>query len=168
MSDPDYELLEAELRKLAPAKPPAELMRRLVGARQFNLAASPQLSTLNSQLAFWRLVLRWVAPAAAVGVAAVAFLCWRWMGPEARSPDKLAANPLAAAAQAVLKADDVEIDENLVAAFDAVARLPSGQAIRFRCREWADAVVLRDTARGLELEQRAPRLEVVPVRFETY
>jgi hypothetical protein len=56
----------------------------------------------------------------------------------------------------------------LVAAFDAVARLPDGQPVRFRCREWSDGVVLRDSARGIVIEQRMPRLEVVPVSFETY
>jgi len=167
MNDGDHQLLEAELRKLAPAKPPTELMQKLFAARPFDPVGDSQPSTLIYQPA-WRLLLRWLAPAAAFGGAALAFVCWRWMGPEAQPPDKSVTHPLAAAAEPVLKADDVEIDESLVAVFDAVARLPSGQAIRFRCREWTDAVVLRDTARGIELEQRAPRLEVVPVRFETY
>jgi len=68
----------------------------------------------------------------------------------------------------MIKADDVEIDQRLVSSFDAVAQLPSGLPVRFRCREWADEVVLRDTARGIVIEQRAPRLEVVPVSFEMY
>lgn len=72
------------------------------------------------------------------------------------------------AAATPLKADSVQIDRQLVASFDAVARLPGGEPIRFRCREWVDEVVLQDKARGLVVEQRAPRLEVIPVRFETY
>ena len=56
----------------------------------------------------------------------------------------------------------------MVALFDAVAQLPNGQPVRFRCREWADEVVLRDPARGIVIERRTPRLEVVPIRFETY
>jgi hypothetical protein len=62
----------------------------------------------------------------------------------------------------------VQIDQALVWSFDAVARLPSGEPIRFRCREWMDQVVLSDRDRGVVFEQRAPRVEVVPVRFETY
>jgi hypothetical protein len=73
-----------------------------------------------------------------------------------------------AVAEPALKADNVELDQQLVASFDAVARLPSGQPVRFRCREWADAVVMRDSASGIVVEQRTPRLEVVPVSFETY
>jgi hypothetical protein len=82
--------------------------------------------------------------------------------------DRQNSNQQMAAAQPALKADNVEFDQQLVASFDAVARLPSGQPVRFRCREWADAVVLRDSASGIEVEQRTPRLEVVPVSFETY
>jgi hypothetical protein len=67
-----------------------------------------------------------------------------------------------------LKADSVQIDEQLVGAFDAVGRLPSGEPVRFHCREWMDNVVLRDKTRGVVIEQRTPRVEVVPVRFETY
>jgi hypothetical protein len=102
--------------------------------------------------------------AAAGAAVAAALLVWWPFRPENRQPSR----PLVPAAEPALKADDVEIDQQLVAAFDAVARLPDGQPIRFRCREWADAVVLTDTARGLVIEQRTPRLEVVPVSFETY
>ena len=56
----------------------------------------------------------------------------------------------------------------MVASFDAVARLPGGEPVRFRCREWADDVVVRDPARGIVIERRTPRLEVVPVSIETY
>jgi hypothetical protein len=67
-----------------------------------------------------------------------------------------------------LKADDVQIDEQLVSTFDAVAPLPSGEPVRFRCRQWLDEVVLRDSKRGVEVTRRVPRVEVVPVSFETY
>jgi DNA-directed RNA polymerase specialized sigma24 family protein len=72
------------------------------------------------------------------------------------------------AALPVLEADDVEIDRRLITAFEAVATLPTGEPVRFRCSEWSDEVVLRDRARGVVIEQRTPRFEVVPVRFETY
>jgi hypothetical protein len=95
----------------------------------------------------------------------VVVLLVRWpSGHESRQDS----HPGSAEPRPALKADDVEFDQQLVAAFDAVARLPGGQPVRFRCREWADAVVLRDSARGIVIEQRTPRLEVVPVSFETY
>jgi hypothetical protein len=72
------------------------------------------------------------------------------------------------AAGSPMKADDVQIDQQLVSTFDAVAPLPSGEPVRFRCREWLDEVVLRDSKRGVEVARRVPRVEVVPVSFETY
>jgi hypothetical protein len=156
MNERDDELFEAELHKLAPARPPVELMAKLA-------AAIPQRSTFNPQPAWWQLF-RWLIPTAAAAVL-VGALVWRW----APAPAKpLHVNPATASLKAAPKADEVEIDRQLVALFDAVAQLPSGQPVRFRCREWADEVVLRDPARGLVIERRTPRLEVVPVSFETY
>ena len=84
-------------------------------------------------------------------------------------PQKPAATqPLASSARPLLKADKVEIDRQLVAGFDAIARLPSGEPIRFRCQQWMDKVRLRDSGAGLVIERTTPRLEIVPVRFETY
>ena len=163
MNDRDPELFEAELRKLAPARQPAELMSRLAAVRPAPAPVFPQPSTRNPQLPGLAL-LRWLGLAAAGAAVAAALLVWWPSRPENRQPSR----PLVPAAEPALKADDVEIDQQLVAAFDAVAWLPDGQPIRFRCREWADAVVLTDTARGLVIEQRTPRLEVVPVSFETY
>ncbi|HEY9175623.1 MAG TPA: hypothetical protein VI136_25370, partial [Verrucomicrobiae bacterium] len=81
---------------------------------------------------------------------------------------KLGSSPIAAAESPPMKADQVEIDRKLLASFDAVASLPDGEPVRFRCREWVDAVTLRDSDRGVEITHRTPRLEVVPVSFETY
>jgi hypothetical protein len=82
------------------------------------------------------------------------------------------AKPLArrgpATAASPMKADDVQIDQQLVSTFDTVAPLPSGEPVRFRCREWLDEVVLRDSKRGVEVARRVPRVEVVAVSFETY
>ena len=163
MNDGDPELLEAELRKLSPARPPAAFMAKLARARPVPVPVLPQPSTLSPQLPILPL-LRWLGLTAAGAAVAAALLVWWPSKPEPRPPSsapKVAAEP-------ALKADDVEIDQQLVAAFDAVARLPGGQPIRFRCREWADEVVLTDTTRGIVIEQRTPRLEVVPVSFETY
>ena len=196
MNDRDPELFESELRKLTPARPPTDLMAKLAAARptpgqarsdrradlhsptstgkppsfffpvrrsQSAAPAIPQPSPLNPQ-PLWRMLLRWVAPAAAGAALAVFLPVWLPSRPVSRPQTKR--TPIAA--EPALKADAVEIDRELVAAFDAVARLPDGQPVRFRCREWSDGVVLRDSARGIVIEHRLPRLEVVPVSFETY
>jgi len=156
MNERDDQLFEAELQKLVPAQPPARLMARLT-------AALPQPSTLTPQPSWW-LLFRWLAPAAAAAACVAALLFWWAKTPLGAPHDK----PVTVARKAAPKADAVEIDRQLVALFDAVAELPNGQPVRFRCREWADRVVLRDPARGLVIERNAPRLEVVPVSFETY
>ena len=200
MNDSDQDQFEADLRNLAPARPPAALMSKLAAARpqsedvpaglglqrssgafrwgpgspkrqragtlqnagaHARVAPRPQPSTINYQ-PVWRLLRRWLAPAAALGVmlALLVWLVWQ----ERRQHGRLAA----AGDKPALKADKVELDQQLVGMFDAVARLPDGQPVRFRCREWADEVVLSDSARGIVVEQRTPRLEVVPVSIETY
>lgn len=176
MNSWENELFEAELRKLTPAKPPADFMAKLASSldSQQRVCEAPTTRSrrrkaplIFSMPSWWR-ALRWLAPAAAVGAAAVVLVCWQWSGPPGEQHAKPSVNPPATAAKSALKADDVEIDQRLVSAFDAVAQLPSGQSVRFRCREWADALVLRDSASGIVIEQRTPRLEVVPVSLETY
>ncbi len=181
MNDADHELFEAELRKLAPARPPAQLMARLVELRPGLLERPSESPTVlraphqhgpttlprPSPLAphpFCPVFLRWLVPATAIGAVVVTSLVWRPFSPKPQQRAGLPAGP----AKPALEADAVEIDRELVASFDAIARLPSGLPVRLRCREWADEVVLRDTARGIVIEQRAPRLEIVPVSFETY
>lgn len=137
--------------------------RHMTGAVQEAGAARPRPSPLAPQ-PFRQLLLRWLAPAAAVCALAATFLVWRPFGPATSHDAKLPSAP----EKPALTADDVEVDQQLVGSFDAVAHLPGGLPIRFRCREWADALVLRDKARGIVVEQRAPRIEVVPVSFETY
>jgi hypothetical protein len=175
MNDCDHELFEAELRKLTPARPPAALMARLVEARPAALDRAPetresyqpatlsQPSTLNPQPLRW-LLMRWLAPVAvAAGLAGLLLGWWPHAAHEQRHvkavtlPPKLAPKP-----------DEIEIDRQLVGLFDAVAQLPSGEPVRFRCREWTDEVVLRDPAHGLVIERRTPRLEVVPVSLEIF
>ena len=72
------------------------------------------------------------------------------------------------AANPAMKADDVKIDQRLVSSFDAVARLPGGEPVRFRCENWMDQMVLKDSSKGWVVNNRQPRFEVVPVGFETY
>lgn len=68
----------------------------------------------------------------------------------------------------VIQANQVEVDQELVAAFDAIAQLPDGEPVRFRCREWNELVTLHDSARGVVIERQEPRFVIVPIRFETY
>jgi hypothetical protein len=178
MSDNELERLEAELRRVSPARPPAAFLERLKSegaAREAEPRAQTKLGAPRAQPrgiaapervrasepaggpSWLRLVLRWLVPAAAVLV--VGAIIWRANLPAGRGP---------ASGGTPVKADDVRIDEQLVSTFDAVAQLPSGEPVRFRCREWMDEVVLRDSRRGVEVARRVPRVEVVPVRFETY
>jgi len=163
MNDHELECFEAELRRLKPAEPPEEFMARLAAARPMDSAQADALSRPARTPEGWRVLLRWLAPATAVAVAAV-LLARYSPGPENRS----SSGPVIAAAAPALKADQVEIDRQLVGAFDTVAHLPGGEPVRLSCREWVDNMVLRDTKRGIEVEQRTPRLEVIPVGLATY
>ena len=164
MNEGDHELFEAELRKLTPARPPAEFMARLSEVpNRLRPSTFPQRSALNPQ-PLWCLLLRWLAPAT-VAAALVAVLAGWW--PHARQQPPRA-QAVTAPPKAAPGAEEVEIDRQLVALFDAVAKLPNGEPVRFRCREWTDEVVLRDRAHGLVIERRTPRLEVVPVSLETF
>ena len=158
MNDRDSELFEAELRKLAPAKLPDNLRIQLMSAGHAPRSERGLPERSGPAGAGWRW-LRWLAPATAAAAVALA-LASRWAGPSAPS--------VLAVVRPTLRAHDVEIDQQLVAAFDTVARMPDGAPVRLRCREWADQVVLQDSARGVVVEQNAPRLEVVPVGFEIY
>jgi len=164
MNDDAPELIEAELHRLKPARPPEALLARLAAARPAPRPQREGRSQPGVALDRWRGLLRWLAPATAAVAIAVALLVWRWPGAE-RTP---AALPKEVSAKSALRGNAVEFDRQLVASFDAVARLPSGEPVRFRCREWTDGVVLRDAVRGVVIERRTPRLEVVPVSFETY
>jgi len=165
MSENDLDLIEA-------ARPPEDFLARLVAAsptrseagapppraRHAAAGGAVRLSTL------WRHWPRWLIPAVATVLLVVGFPLLRPGGlkPRAREPG------LAVGARPALKADDIQIDRQLVAAFDAIAHLPDGEPVRLRCREWADEVVMRDSARGITIERHIPRVEVVPVSFETY
>jgi hypothetical protein len=62
----------------------------------------------------------------------------------------------------------VQVNQELVSSFDVVAKLPTGEPVRFRCRRWKDQLVVTDKNSGIAIEESNPRVEVVPVRFETY
>jgi len=155
----ETELFEAELRKLEPATPPEGLVTRL--AEAVPAGHNVRATRPKTPLFQW---LRWALPASAA-TALVIFLAAPKSNPSA---DKSHAPGVPNSPDRTLKADNLELGEQLVATFDAVAHLPSGEPVRFRCSEWLDDVVLRDSALGILIQHRTPRLEVVPVSFETY
>jgi hypothetical protein len=161
MSEQDNEGVEAELRRLHPARLPAALRGRLdqAGADALRQPVPARDQTAGWQ--WWWLRLRWLAPAAAVGLAMMLVVTRIH-----REPSRTAHSPASVAP--ALHANEVVIDRTLLTAFEAQATLPDGEPLRLRCRQWIESVTLRDSARGIEVEQRVPRLEVVPIRFETY
>lgn len=160
------EQFEAELNRLRPARPPRELLDRISNELQLRSARFPQLAQTKRPAWNLRALGPWLAPACAVLALGAAFYLGHQRARSALA-QKLRA-PGAPAGVPTLKADQVEIDRQLLADFDAVADLPSGEPIRFRCEQWMDKVRWRDSAKGVAFEQTIPRLEIVPVRLETY
>ena len=173
MTDKEQESFEAHLRSIKPASPPDDLMARLRSPEPMRKARTFELPRREpSFLNLLRLV-GWAVPLVVVALAAT--LLWRGdrvgstrqaTGPVS-TQDSIAAHTAAGASE-VLEADDVQIGQELVSSFDAVARLPSGEPVRFRLENWRDQVVLSDKSRGVSVESRTPRVEVMAVRFETY
>jgi hypothetical protein len=163
VNEHEQDSFETELRRLPPAKLPEEFAERLADARPDVAQWRPAPCARSPQLARRLRWLRWLAPATAAAAGLVALVLWL------NAPDRTISNhPARAAAPPALRADDVEIDRQLIGAFEAVATLPDGEPVRIRCREWLDEVILRDTARGVAIEQRTPRFEIIPVCFETF
>jgi hypothetical protein len=158
----DFERFENELRSLKPAPPPPVLLQRLTELQP--PAPAVRQTSRVSGVTGWDCgnLLRWLVPATAL-LATAGFVWLKFTHHRIHG-----GRPLAVTVPASIKADSVQIDEQLVGAFDAVGRLPNGEPVRFHCREWMDNVVLRDKTRGVVIEQRSPRVEVVPARFETY
>ena len=158
MNEREDELFELELLRLKPAEPPADFLARLTAARPM-AHSLPTIGQITAPPDRWQLLLRWLAPAAVAAVIVAAWFAGQ-PGPVSPATSLQAASPSGT--------NQVEIDRQLVSTFDAVAELPGGEPVRFRCREWVDDVTVRNTKQGVEVEQREPRLEVVPIRFETY
>jgi hypothetical protein len=166
MREPDLDSFETELRGLRPAKLPDDFAMQLAKARPECHATSASRITCAAPRS-WRSLIRWLAPVAVGAACLIALVFSPWLrGGGSRESAQQSAEP--SADSPAFRADDVEIGRDLVGAFDAVATLPDGEPVRLRCREWMDEVVLRDTTRGVAIEQRMPRLEIVPVRFETF
>ena len=159
MNDREHELFEAELRRLKPAEPPEELTTRLA-AMLPGRSQQPATRVRPAQPPDgWWVLLRWLAPGLAA-VVAVAVMLTPWT--------KQPSRPAAVNVSSAPTTNNVEIDRQLVAAFDTVSQLPDGKPVRFRCREWMENVVLHDPAQGVVVEHRTPHFEIVPVGFEIY
>jgi hypothetical protein len=161
VNEQEQERYEAELRRAQPARLPENFMARLRAAKPASEPARRARFKQQGEGPGWWRMWRWLAPAMAVGVAVLL------VGQGRRSAGRGAGKMPADAAYG-LKADGVQVDQELVSSFDVVAKLPSGEPVRFRCRKWRDQWSVTDTNRGVEIVQNSPRVEVVPVRFETY
>ena len=161
MNERDYEVFEAELRRLKPARLPDPLHARLEDPPPMAPAQSEVRRPSRAPAPGGWLWLRWLAPAT---VAVLAVLVVVSQGDHHRNTSPPAISPSVPS----LRADQVEIDRQLLDSFDTVAELPDGEPVRFRCQQWVDAVTLRDSASGVEVVQRTPRIKVVPVSFAVY
>jgi hypothetical protein len=160
MSDSELKKLENELQKLKPARLREESLARLAGARLEGRA--PASISIGAWFHEWRRRLAWLATAA-TAAAIMALVVTR--DGTTQAPVK---RSVISSANPALRADKVEVDEDLVTAFDAVAQLPNGEPVRLRCRQWMDAVKMSDSSRGVSIERKVPRLEVVSVKYDTY
>jgi hypothetical protein len=162
MKDHNLEEFEAELHALKPAPVPPELLARLQGVRPSSQTAVTRSSTrAPRQVPPWW---HWLAPATVAAGIALAF------GPLQRQHGgSLPAQPAAGVSEGIPTTDDaVEIERELVGSYDAVAELSSGLPVRFHCQEWEDKLLFRDPRRGIAIERRTPRVEVVRISFDTY
>jgi hypothetical protein len=171
MTDHEQEKFELQLRRTKPARPPEDFIGRLLAAEpkvKASVEPAPFVRPVPDFLRTMRQSLRWLIPATAVVLAVI--VVWRGSQPFASRSSISAPNSQTGtgATTALLKADDVKINQRLISSFDAVARLPGGEPVRFRCENWMDQVVLSDKSRGLVVENRKPRVEVVAMGFETY
>lgn len=160
MTEQEQQKFENDMRRVAPAAAPEELTDRLHAARPSAQPANPVRPNRISGSYDWLVSLRWLVAATPVIIAVIAIVRI-----ESR-PHIVATKPDAAAAG--ITANDVRVDHALVSSYDAVAQLPNGEPVRFRCNKWMDDVVMKDKSHGLVIQQSSPRVEVIPVRFETY
>jgi hypothetical protein len=163
VNEQEQEKFEAELRRIVPAPLPKDLVARLQAAKPVSEAPQRMRPPPSAEKAFWPDLLHWLAPALAL--AALALVIWHVKFGSLITADNKSTMPALAYG---LKADGVQVDQELVSSFDVVAKLPSGEPVRFRCKKWKDELVVTDNSRGIEIEQSSPRVEVVPVRVETY
>jgi hypothetical protein len=158
VTDHELEIFERNLRKVKPASVPESLLTRLRKQCSTEEQLSPVRERSQVRVSNFLRLLQWLTPATAAILLTVAVV----RRGDYEGHDRVAKDLPA------LKADDVRINQALVSSFDAVATLPSGEPIRFRCQTWMDQVAVSDNSRGLSIENRTPRVEVVPIGYETY
>lgn len=159
MSNEDWKTIEKELERLSPAPLPAEFEKRLYAARP--VMADPQLHrSLQPSSSVWRILrLRWIAPAFATAVAIIWF-CLPRQSTVSNSP------AISEARFTRLTVDRVEIDRQLIDAFEGLAQMPDGQPLRFRCYDWVEHVRLCDSIQNVVFERNEPHREIIPVRYD--
>jgi len=161
VSEKEFERYEAELRGVAPAPLPEHFLARLQAAKPEMQMKERRPFRPSDEWQSWSGMLRWLGPSTAL--AAIGLLAFRAEMTPGISAKK---QPLAIASG--FKADNVQVDEDLVSSFDLVAVSPTGQPVRFHCRQWRDQLVATDSSHGVKIEQSNPRVEVVPASIETY
>jgi len=157
----------ARLRTVQPARPPARLVANLMAELaqpQARPAATPPAEATPDIFNLLSRSLRWLVPATAILLG----LLMIWHSEPEVVRHSSGANGRDWASTPPLTADTVKIDQQLVSSFDTVARLPSGEPVRFRCENWVDQVLVEDSNQGLLVVNSTPRFEVVPVGFESY
>ncbi len=168
MTEHEQNWFETELRQIRPRELPEEFQARL-GNLEVSVAApaSAGRSPAPASPPVFALLLRWLLPATAL---VLTFAAIRYGDrPGVLQPSTGEGPQVATAFETEpLKPDSIEIGKELVSSFDAVATLPGGEPVRFRCQTWMDQVVVNDKSRGLFVENRSPRVVVVPVGFESY
>ena len=163
MNEREHELFESELRRLKPAPLPDKLQSRLEDLAPTAPAGQEIRQPSRSAVPAWWLWLRWLAPATAVLLAVTVFIS---QGGRLRNLNS--APPAISKSVPALKADQIEIDQQLLGSFDTVAEMPDGEPVQMRVNQWMDEVTLRDSTTGVEVLQRIPRIKVVPVSFAVY
>jgi hypothetical protein len=163
VTDQEQNRFEAELREIKAARLPEDFRSRLLAAVPPTKACPVRWPWPAPVALGWQRVLRYFLPTAAA--AALTVMIWHHTSRNSRVTTTPNSDTSAATAH---KTDDVQIAEELVSSFDTVATLPTGEPVRFQCQRWVDKVTLTDTTRGLVVEERRPRVEIVPVRFEIY
>jgi hypothetical protein len=160
MNEQEQERYEAELRRTPPVRLPDDFMARLKAAMPPTEPAPRGPLRPAAGIPGWWPALRWLATAMALFI--VILLAARTnFAPKPVKPEPVSANY-------GMKADDVQVNEELVSSFDVVAKLPGGQPVRFRCRQWMNQLIVTDNHRGVEIKETSPRVEVIPVQIETY
>src|ERR1700722_3441693 len=124
MTEQEQERFEIELRKIAPARLPEDLIIRLRAAITGLQPGGRLMPRSRSRLAHWFAGVRWALAATSVAVAAILVVVMQ-LRPNAL-PRKISPVVLPE-----IKASSVQIDHTLVSSFYAIAQLPGGEHVRF-------------------------------------